>query len=486
MIKYIQLFFITSIIISCGQQPDYAVLIFSPNDWSETEVYVVTGEKSVDGIFFLELESSGGQKLWVEAWRVERAKSRAAAEELASRPTQRYQTLSQGARLWSKPESSSPMVSHLGKNMEVRLLGEVPNDGRSSVRWVEVVSRNGFRGYIPRYMLGNLAQSDEVLTLAGLLEKSPWRPADFEEMIQSGRISIHLLSQDMGLKISPEEGILNFSTLSPARDIIQESIKFSAISEIADSQREFLIQGPVQARLKWLSPKQLRLFITRSTQEETFDFISFQGEAQDRLVAAISAERAKREEYLRTLVSVSTRWQSEAYGSLVISDQAQYEWGGMDRLIPYLKIELESEMERLSLSVGDNFNEQTEGTGVEPDTSRLKPYLKWLGAVTHGGYQVLDVTSYEWRGQMAFDFYAPLPPQTLPLVPNSGFPMGLFLYLDEGDAAPLPFAVGLDKEQEVVKGLVLIPIPNMELQGEGQFIETLPRNPIILYFRPVY
>lgn len=482
------LFVALFLLASCAPQPTrLALLLWSPNDWSETEVYEIVGQKIESGIRFFEIQASNGDRLWVEDWRIDPVASQEEAQKrLQAVDTRRYLTLSLGARLWQSPDPYSEIVAQLGKGQRVRIVAIPTAEPRSPATWLEVVTERGVRGFLPSYMIGSPENPAQVRTLAALIDQSPWRPRELLSMLDSGRIRLDLLRQESGFFLRPEEGLLRIVYLS-GRRLISEDFVFSRISEIADDRGSFSVQGPIPLRIEWPTEQTLRVTIGRETRGE-FEFVSTRDQEPDPVAARISEETAKRQDYLNRILELSHQWRSANYGLLQLSSDGSFVWTGMDRLIPYLSMSIQDEIERAS---------QTEATtpeGSEPEGVEVPPlerYLPWFGAVTHGGYEQWDDPAFRWEGRAAFEIYAPLPPRTHPIVADSGYPMGLLLYLQTNievggqlNPLPLPFAVGFETDSGEVKGLVLIPLPVRFLQGEGDWIETLPRGPVILYFTP--
>lgn len=472
-------------ITSCSQSsPQFAVLLWSPNSsLPENVVYEIQEEKVENQKNLILIKAPNNNAQWVEKWRVEVFSSLEEAKARALIPTEELMTIAVGARLWVKPEPYDSIITTLGKGILVRVIQRKEKDIANPVHWVEAISETGFRGWIPSYMLGSPSTSSTIRSLASLLDAGPWRPLSLKDMIESKRISITLLQSDLGFYLDPIEGTIKIITYQE-NQTVQENFKITKISETANDLGEFFVEGNIPLKIVWVNDNFLRVIIPRGTNETQVEFFSFKSLNSEKISEIITEELAKRLEYRNQLMNISKRWRSVTYGTLIFNDEGMDSWEGMDRLIPYLMQFLEDEYNKIK-SENTDLNLSYADEGIDNNQNVLDKYRSWFGSVTHGGYQQTQDPTYVWAGKIQFNIYAPLPPRTLPIVSNSGYPMGALFYLED-DAPPLPFAIGFDGEGGMVKGLVLIPLPALKLSAEGSITEELPKNPVVIYFTPDY
>ncbi len=459
---------------SC-QPPEtpYAVMIWAQEGSVLTDgsVFSIKERRQSPKGTELHLLPETGDGEWVEEWRVLEFPSKTQA--MASLPLilEKRSTLALGSRLWFQPDPYSEIVLVLGKGKNIRILSQqVQGEGRT-VSWAYVLTDEGIKGWIPMYMLTEGLPEFRVRTLTQLIEKGPWKPSSFLEMIKTERVSLKAFQNDLGLSLIPEEGRLTI-TLMEGGSPVREDFRFTSFSEKEQAEGVFYGEGVIPLRIQWKEENKILLFLPGGDSDRILEFVSFSGTLgeRDQLTEAVSRELAERSILLDSLSLMSRRWSSAAYGSLEIKKNGDFSWEGPDRLLPYL-----TQIIFPTLAIG-------EVTPQFPDS--VSP---WFGADKHGGYlELTDGESlYAWEGRVSFDIFTPLPKNTKTIgIHSSGVTRGLLFQLKNADAAGLPFAVGIEKTADRVLGLILVPLSPLLFGTEGAYSETLPEKPITLYFEP--
>lgn len=443
----------------------WVVLVWSPNETElpENTAYPLEGEYRPPQEW-VTLNTPDGKVVRLEAWRVEVYPSEEEARVRLADPPKRLRTVALGARLWAHPQSAAEIVEVLGKDKEVRALGPVQTT--ATLRWILVLSSRGKKGWIPQYMLAPLVEEHQGPTLADFLNRSPWRPYEFKLMLERGRISLSRLKEDLGLFVSPEDGLVRVVTYVDGQRRV-ENFRIDAIAEHPDPTGRFRIESSLELSLLWNFEDEATFLVFRGYTVDEYRFFSFLAEERDILAEAQSREMGRRNAILQQLLDIGTVWKSDAYGVLKINREGRYHWDGPDRLVSGLATVFHPVL--------------TPEDEDYPDIPQ--EYRPWFVPQRHGGYELGDrADRYVWEGNLGFDLYGPAPRGTRPL---GDPPAGILITLEGTQARPLAFSIGLEVRGTTVTGLVLVPLPPFLADEEGDEFHSLPPSPILLRFVPV-
>lgn len=326
--------------------------------WTLPEAGLPTGsivpvyiKSDIGKVYVIGLPASPGGKIEVEQWRVELFRTKARAQrrvkEMAEYLDAFMSATRDGVPLRYKPTNAEKRVFKLRQGQVVKVLakveGELVSTGGKVLPgdWYMVMADDGTMGYVFSYAM-KLYRESEVPSQGGTESadfsasidaffKQTWRPAYFQEMIDSGTVDPDRFSRKFGLFTDAVRKQIRIELPGQSLLFSYDSILESSGSAVFESSA--MPGGPLRISF----PGENRI-LARWSQSQEFLVIS-----QD-IDEAIRKEKLARQDRLISFVSAaasaahlpattpSLGFSAPAAGTLSFGVSGKFSWTGMDAL----------------------------------------------------------------------------------------------------------------------------------------------------------
>jgi len=318
---------------SCSSRPGYGVVL-----WSKDESAVKTGDivriraQSQLSSSYLITTPHGKKNIEIATWRIATFKREQDAINYAAAyapfVTETARARSAGVVLYQDPSAASQRVYRMRPNQEVKVISRTSvaaASGGQAAAWYEVLTGDGALGYcqdIDLVLGQGQAQGSQGTTLDTALSQT-YRPASFQEMIDSGHIDLTKFAPQFGFFPDPKAHTLRIVT--PKSSV---SYSYSAAKDLGDGLYSFA-GTPVQLSL--LSPNQIQLqYAGRDGKQVSEKYFAM---SDDEVKLAIEKEHNRRLLLYGTFLDKGG-FRSDYYGTISFASGMTFTWSGFSRLQP--------------------------------------------------------------------------------------------------------------------------------------------------------
>ena len=300
----------------------------------------IISESTIEESYIVE-QLDSGDKFTLPRWRIENTGPKQADAETAAAEYAPYAELMAVSRevglpVRSTPDALSDRVYRLRQEEEMKVLSrsaEPAEVGSFTGYWYEVLTRDGtvgytFDHYLILYQRGEKEEALTVNTDDPRLDEFLGRhyyPERYRFLISRGTVDLERIRPEMGL--IPDQETMRIEIVAPKFRIETD---FETISSAGNNRYAFGDDG---------------LYITFETSVPPVESVIAQykvdGEdktaryvAIDELEELLEAERTRRDEALAELIDGGNSFVSNAYGRLVVDEEAGFSWTGKERLVP--------------------------------------------------------------------------------------------------------------------------------------------------------
>jgi hypothetical protein len=225
-------------------------------------------------------------------------------------------------------------VYKLRKGQKIKILEKAKADtiGSHEGHWYRVLTLDGVAGYcFDHYLDIYDATAEETETenpaLARLREElsKSYRPADFRDMSESGRIRFDRFDPQYGLSVDFEARTIRVNMYT-----YTHTFDFEAVEQTGENSFFFAGAG-VKLTLK--AEETLQLVYTRDNKNYSPSFVRM---GEEEIRSLIEEERKRREQAYEDLRSAGPRYSSSAYGQLSFTGEEEFtfSWKDYGRLVP--------------------------------------------------------------------------------------------------------------------------------------------------------
>ncbi len=319
--------------VSCSSRPSYGVVLWSKNEASVKtgEIVRIRSQSQLSSTYLIALPHGKGN-LEIDNWRVSPFRHERDAINFAAAyapyVTETARSRSAGIVLYQSPSLTAQRVYRMRANQEVKVISRenLPgSSGAEGTTWYEVLTGDGVLGYCQNFDLvlgrGETAGSQGSSIDAALSQT--FRPASFQNMIDTGRIDLAKFAPEFGF--FPDPSTHSFRIVTPK---LSASYRYSAIKDLGENQYAF-VGTPVQMSL--LSPSQIQLhYLGPEGKQVSEQYIAM---SNDEVKLAIEKEHNRRLLLYGSFLDKGS-FRSNYYGRISFSSEMTFSWTGFSRLQP--------------------------------------------------------------------------------------------------------------------------------------------------------
>jgi len=320
-------------VVSCSSRPSYGVVL-----WSKTESAVKSGDivriRSLSQLSntYLITTLHGKANLEIASWRVSTFKREQDAINFAAAyapfVTETARASSTGVVLYQDPSLASQRVYRMRPDQEVKVISRtsIPaKDGGQSTTWYEVLTGDGALGYCQDTDLivgQGTAQGSHGTSIDASL-KQTYRPASFQEMIDSGRIDLTKFATQYGF--FPDPAAHTLLIVTPKSNV---RYTYTAIKKLSDGQYSFT-GTPVQIAI--LSPNRIQLqYVGSDGKQASGEYFAM---SDDEVRLEVEKEQNRRLHLYESFLDRGN-FRSDYYGTISFAPNLTFDWTGFARLKP--------------------------------------------------------------------------------------------------------------------------------------------------------
>ncbi len=352
----------------CGQNgKKYGVLI-----WSENEAAMPTGtivlvvdESQLNNTYTIRLQDSR-ERTETARWRILVFDSADMARQFQEKTAKYVPVFAKALRnalpLRSEPNQGADRVYKLRDGQVVKVIDR--SDTRSAEGiytgyWYRVLTDDGVLGYCfdqsieiidNRIATDTPDEESQDPALDSLLSRS-YVPETFLKMIQSRRIRLESVNPDAGLFPIPDAKTIRIAAPHGSYSFVYTDI-------VSPKAKQYIFSGTT-LNITILSERTIQAdySVNGLGYSEVFSFV------ETPVSDILAAEKQRREEIYQSLMARGPRFDSTAYGYLLLSGNGRFTWDGYQRLIPgIIPRDLgPSGTVAFSLFLGDQIREKYDG-----------------------------------------------------------------------------------------------------------------------------
>ncbi len=358
-----------SLLSACsGGGIGYGVVLLSPDSNAlMTGSFITVKEKSEINNTY-KIEQPGSQQIFeIDTWRVavyeKESEARARAEAYNEYETLFARNLRDGLAIREEPSINSNRVYKLRKGQEIKIIekSEVQEKigGHDGV-WYRVLTKDGVQGYAFDYYLKIFDSTDEAEEAEGpdlsplrtMLERT-YRPESYKSMREKQQVKLDRFTSEYGLFSDLEN---NTITIRFHNNVYE--FEYDEILRLSEKRYAF---PPADLELIIRSDDVIQAVFTQ--EDKTYDptFVYFDSK---QLQEIREQERERRSELFESLIENGPLFTSNAYGEIQFSEEQQFAWSNLDRLVPSIIPDTLYKEGRIRLDHFLNSDLRSEYTGV--------------------------------------------------------------------------------------------------------------------------
>ncbi|MBN2511201.1 MAG: SH3 domain-containing protein [Spirochaetales bacterium] len=240
-------------------------------------------------------------------------------------------TLQNGLPVREKPDAQSERVYRLRLGEDVKILSRLdePSEvGQYTGYWYKVLTKEGVQGfcfdvYLKIYDITAHNENDDEVLSQNLIKffESSYVPDYYRNMIANNAIDLDRFKVQYGL--FPD---LDNKTISIVIENFQNEFSFDDIS--SPSRDQYVFEG-TDLKIQFFRSTYINATFKRNGKEESHDFVVLND-----VEAIIAEEQERRRAVLEAFIETSKILQSDAYGTLVLDEEGNFQWDGYARLSP--------------------------------------------------------------------------------------------------------------------------------------------------------
>jgi len=339
--KYLLLFLLPFILLSCQGKIGFGVVLWSPDDekLANGTLVVVLSESKISNSYMIKLPDSK-EKMELPLWRIEFFEKEIEAQGYQQNyaPWVEYYATNQKRALpmRSEPDNlENNTIYKLEDGQKVKVISRQEDKiviAGLEGYWYQLLTEDGVQGwcfdyYLQVYTMGG----DEINILENnqgnqdpFLEKiyqQQYYPTDFEDMIVSGTISLNRMNPDYYFDIDPENQMIRIRTQDHFLESNYDSVastKFHTYNFIGSS---FSIEAYSENRLS------VQFNIEGTEYKE--GMVTLRKPVQDYIDSEIQRRQALADKF----ISEDTIFLSDTYGELDFFDNNRFFWQNKSILI---------------------------------------------------------------------------------------------------------------------------------------------------------
>ncbi len=330
---------IGSVFSACsGASLGYGVVLLSPDSKAlETGALVEVSERSEINNTYTVRPPESDQSFEIDTWRVELFENRNTARDRAAEYDE-YEhiyarNMRDGLAIREEPDINSSRVYKLRKDQEIKVLGqsnvEEQIGGHDGV-WYHVLTKDGVQGYSFDYYLKLFditaapeEQSGPDLTAIHEALSRTYRPEDFKAMERNQQIDLQKFTTEYGVFSDLENQSITIRLYSKSYTFEYEEIRRM------NDRRYAFVPADLEVILRGEDSVQTVFTIEDQTYDPIFVYYD-----EEEIQEIRESEQERRNELYTRLLENGPLYTSSAYGEIQLTENREFSWRNLDRLVP--------------------------------------------------------------------------------------------------------------------------------------------------------